>query len=170
MTSERGQRVEQRRANFRGFAVLVFTLLIVGTATQLAASVDAETEGTLTARVKVNPITVTVLLPDGGVLVGDRFAIEVTVENQGDVRIRDLDVTLHILEEPAFGLNGSTTHHRGLLRPQDSLSTTWRLRALESTTDPPVAVVVVVASVTAMDATDREVFTTESTGVLLEIH
>ncbi len=158
MTSERGQRVEQRRANFRGFAVLVFTLLIVGTATQLAASVDAETEGTLTARVRVNPITVTVLLPDGGVLVGDRFAIEVTVENQGDVRIRDPDVTLHILEEPAFGLNGSTTHHRGLLRP------------LESTTDPPVAVVVVVASVTAMDATDREVFTTESTGVLLEIH
>ena len=156
----------RRRLSFtgtivRGLGMVAFSLLVGGLAGSGVAADETSGE-TLTALVKVNPLEVSLLIPRDPIAVGERFAVQVDVHNHGEVRLRDVAVTLHVAEE-SLAIGGPQKHRQGLLLGGHSMSRPWRLAALES------GYLVIVASVSAVDESDGEVIIAESDAALLRV-
>ena len=147
----------------RSLLALTALLLIVG-GPALASAGDS---ATLAAHVKANPLEVKLTLSDDHVAVGDRFVIEVAVKNRGEIALREVEFTLHLIESPCLKVSGALAHYRGLLQGGRSVSHAWRVQAIEG--GPGCRSIVVAASASAVDQTDGETIRLESQALLLEI-
>jgi len=146
----------------RGPGVLALCLLIVAASSGSRVAADETSEGTLTARVKVNPFEVTLTLPNS-VSVGERFASGVVVYNNGDSRLRNVVVQL-VYPVQCLNVMGSTTRSRGVLQGGSSFSKRWWAVA---TPDCQGDNIIVMASVSAVD--DGQVITAESSAGVLTV-
>jgi hypothetical protein len=116
--------------------------------------------GAVTACVRVSPLGLDLLVPVRPVAPGKRFDVRVDVHNNGEVRLRNIAVTLH-LDERLLAPAGFQQRRQGLLQAGHSTSLPLRLVAQES------GHVIVVASVTAIDENGGELLTAESEAVVV---
>ena len=146
-------------------------LLLVLAAVSLAAFPEqgmaaGSTEGSLTAWVKANPLSVTLSAPST-VHVGDTFVVRATVLNRSAGRLRDLSLELlvPVSELEALLVLGTTVRHRGTMRGQSSLWVEWRVRVLQDSGGGYV----LLARAWAVDAGDGIALTAESGGALVVV-
>ncbi len=134
----------------------------------IPAIASEDDSASLAALVKVNPLEVRLTLSDDSVNVGQRFLINVAVKNRGDTPLREMEMTLHVIESPCLKLSGPLTHYRGLLQDGRSASHVWHVQAIEGGSE--CRSIVVVASASAVDEADGETISLASQARLLEIH
>lgn len=109
----------------RGAAAALALLLAANT---LVASEGQE--GVVTATIKVNPLLVSLTVPSSPVLVGERFTVLATVENQGESRIRRPAADLELPD--GLEVRGPTIHRLRILPPLGSRDTEWLLTAVKT--------------------------------------
>ena len=146
-------------------SLLLPTALLLLVAGSVIAS--GENSATLAARVKANPLEIKLTLSEHEVAVGERFLINVSVKNRGDIALREAAMTLHLIESPCLKVNGPLTQHRGVLQGGKSASHVWHVQAIGGGSD--CRSIVVAASASTVDPADGETLRLESSAQLLEI-
>ena len=146
-------------------SLLALTALLLGVGSPASAS--GGDSATLAALVKANPLEVKLTLSDHQVAVGERFVIAVSVKNRGGIALREVEMTLHVIESPCLKVSGPLTQHRGLLQEEKSASHAWRVLAIKG--GPDCRSIVVAASAAAVDQLDGEIIRLDSRAQLLEI-
>lgn len=129
-------------------------LLALALTSGRTAGAEPGSEATITARVKVNSLEVSLVVGDGGP-GRSPLLVEAFVRNRGDTPLRQLNVTLHLPESSCVRLLGPESHHRGRLRGGDEAAIRWRLAATRGaeTCDG----VVILASAAAVDSDGDEI-------------
>jgi hypothetical protein len=126
-----------------------------------------DSQSTVQATVRVNPLTVDLLISDSSATAGQYVLITVLVRNHGDTRVRDVDLALHMSEEPCLEVIGSTPSHRSVLRGGGTFLAIWLVKAVSS--GPACENVVVAAAASAVDVETGEVMTAESLARVIKI-
>jgi hypothetical protein len=147
-----------------GPLALAVGLALLAGADGLVASEDQQ--GVVTATVKVNPLAVSLEVPDEPVSVGQQFVVRAVVENRGRSRIRWLTATLHLDTSNESGLlvRGPVTRWLGVLQPLGSRWTEWRLKAVQGGS------YVLMASASGVDASDGASLTAESSAKVITLN
>jgi hypothetical protein len=132
----------------------LLVILIAATAASPTAADPGASEATVSALVRVSPLQAELSLSPAQAGPRLQFEIDVRVRNLGATRLRDLNVVLHVVEQPCLRLMGPNQHHRGLLPPGDHVDVRWRAEVTRA--GPACGSIVVAASASAFDPEAHE--------------
>jgi hypothetical protein len=142
--------------------LLVIGLLLAALALPAGTAADPRAQGTLAARVRINPLDAALTLSKSAASIGDRLAVEVVVKNEGAGRVSHIDIRLAIAEESCLKVSGNTSKRRGVLLADGSAALTWQLQV--TGTPAQCSSVVILAQVAAFDETYGETIAIEEPG------
>jgi hypothetical protein len=134
-----------------------------------AGHVSAQDQGqaTVLATVRVNPLVLSLELPDHMVKAGQTFDVGLRLTDRQATDLQDVDFGINLDEGPCLRVNGTKTQHRGRVRAGDGVAHYWRVKVLKSASN--CAAVVVVATATAIDRDTGELLVAVSQAKVLTL-
>jgi hypothetical protein len=112
-------------------ATMVVTAIALAALWTLPAAADSESS--VTARVTIASLQLTVIADPDEVEVGDRFRVEATVTNNSGARVQRIEASI-LYDLDGLLLQGQESRQRGGLQPGQERTIRWQFQALESGT------------------------------------